>query len=79
LLDQVRERIRVKHYSIRTETQYFQWVSRPLKNFQSNTPHPLISTLVAAQKGLRGNFGRLPGPFSVHLAHFGRTYPRTHA
>jgi hypothetical protein len=26
LLDQVRERISVKHYSIRTETQYVQWV-----------------------------------------------------
>ena len=26
LLDQVRDRIRVKHYSIRTETQYVQWV-----------------------------------------------------
>ncbi|MBT9540218.1 integron integrase [Thiobacillus sp.] len=28
LLDQVRDRIRVKHYSIRTETQYVQWVKR---------------------------------------------------
>jgi len=28
LLDQVRERIRVKHYSIRTETQYLQWIRR---------------------------------------------------
>ena len=28
LLDQVRERIRIKHYSIRTETQYVQWVRR---------------------------------------------------
>jgi integron integrase len=28
LLDQVRERIRVKHYSIRTEAQYVQWVKR---------------------------------------------------
>jgi integron integrase len=28
LLDQVRDRIRVKHYSIRTETQYLQWVKR---------------------------------------------------
>ncbi|MFZ5503496.1 MAG: integron integrase [Pseudomonadota bacterium] len=28
LLDQVRERIRIKHYSIRTETQYCQWVRR---------------------------------------------------
>jgi len=28
LLDQVREKIRVKHYSIRTETQYLQWIKR---------------------------------------------------
>lgn len=28
LLDQVRERIRVKHYSIRTETQYVHWTKR---------------------------------------------------
>lgn len=28
LLDQVRARIRVKHYSIRTETQYVHWIRR---------------------------------------------------
>jgi len=28
LLDQVRDRIRVKHYSTRTETQYLQWIKR---------------------------------------------------
>src|SRR5512141_503166 len=28
LLDQVRDKIRVKHYSIRTETQYVQWIRR---------------------------------------------------
>lgn len=28
LLDRVREKIRLKHYSIRTETQYVQWVRR---------------------------------------------------
>jgi len=28
LLDQVRERLRLKHYSIRTETQYAQWIRR---------------------------------------------------
>lgn len=28
LLDQLRDRIRVKHCSIRTETQYVQWVRR---------------------------------------------------
>ena len=28
LLDKVSDRIRVKHYSIRTETQYVQWIKR---------------------------------------------------
>lgn len=28
LLDLVRDRLRVKHYSIRTETQYVQWIRR---------------------------------------------------
>jgi integron integrase len=28
LLDQLRDRIRIKHYSVRTETQYVQWVRR---------------------------------------------------
>jgi hypothetical protein len=28
LLDLVHKRIRVKHYSIRTETQYVQWIGR---------------------------------------------------
>ena len=28
LLDQVRDRLRVKHYSICTETQYLQWIKR---------------------------------------------------
>lgn len=28
LLDQVRDRIRTKHYSLRTETQYVQWIRR---------------------------------------------------
>ncbi len=28
LLDQVRNRIRIKHYSLRTETQYVQWIKR---------------------------------------------------
>ncbi len=28
LLDKVRDRIRTKHYSLRTETQYVQWIKR---------------------------------------------------
>lgn len=33
LLDQVRERIRVKHYSIRTETAYLDWIKRYIMFF----------------------------------------------
>ena len=28
LLDQVRERLRVKHYSLRTEESYVHWIKR---------------------------------------------------
>jgi hypothetical protein len=28
LLDQVRNKLRIKHYSIRTEMQYVQWIKR---------------------------------------------------
>ncbi len=28
LIDQVRDRIRVKHYSLRTEQAYIQWIKR---------------------------------------------------
>ncbi|NQD36448.1 hypothetical protein HPT27_05370 [Permianibacter sp. IMCC34836] len=28
LLDQVRDRLRVKHYAIRTETSYVEWIRR---------------------------------------------------
>ena len=38
LLDQVRARIRVKYYSIRTETQYLQWIKRYL--FFHGKRHP---------------------------------------
>ena len=27
-LDRVRDRIRIRHYSLRTETQYVQWIKR---------------------------------------------------
>ena len=32
LLDQVRDKLRLKHYSIRTEVQYVQWVKRFILN-----------------------------------------------
>jgi integron integrase len=38
LLEIVREKIRVKHYSIRTETQYLQWVKRYI--LYHNKRHP---------------------------------------
>ncbi len=38
LLDQLRDRIRVKHYSIRTEQAYVQWVKRYL--FFHGMRHP---------------------------------------
>jgi len=40
LLDQVRDRIRVKKYSIRTETQYVQWVKRFI--LFHNKKHPTL-------------------------------------
>jgi len=39
LLDQVRQRLRAKHYSIRTETQYVQWIRRFI--FYHNKRHPI--------------------------------------
>src|SRR5690606_10520901 len=39
LLDQVRDCLRLKHYSPRTETAYLQWVKRFI--IFPNKPHPL--------------------------------------
>ena len=38
LLDQVRARIRFKHYSIRTEQAYVEWIKRFIRHF--GTQHP---------------------------------------
>jgi hypothetical protein len=38
LLDQLRERIRVKHYSIRTDETYLHWVKRYILFY--NKRHP---------------------------------------
>ncbi|GHU28716.1 hypothetical protein AGMMS50256_11670 [Betaproteobacteria bacterium] len=38
LLDQVRERLRLKHYSIKTEHQYVQWVRRVILFHQKHHP-----------------------------------------
>jgi len=39
LLDQVRDAIRVKHYSYKTEKTYVQWIKRYI--FFHNKRHPL--------------------------------------
>ena len=46
LLDQVRERIRVKHYSLRTEDAYLHWIRRFI--FFHGKRHP-------AEMGRRGS------------------------
>jgi len=48
LLDQVRDRIRVKHYSIRTETQYVQWVKRFILFHGKKHPRDMGATEVEA-------------------------------
>lgn len=40
LLNQLRERIRLKHYSIRTEQSYVQWVKRYI--IFHDTCHPAV-------------------------------------
>ena len=41
LLDRVRDKIRVKHYSIRTETAYVDWVRRFVNFHQRRHPRDL--------------------------------------
>ncbi|MGK2913280.1 MAG: phage integrase N-terminal SAM-like domain-containing protein [Porticoccaceae bacterium] len=48
LLDQVRDRIRVKHYSIRTETQYVQWLRRFILFHGKRYPRNMGTTEVEA-------------------------------
>ena len=48
LLDQVRDRIRVKHYSIRTETQYVQWIRRFILFHGKRHPRDLSAPEVEA-------------------------------
>jgi len=38
LLDQVREKIRVKHYSIRTERAYLDWIKRYILFYHKTHP-----------------------------------------
>ena len=48
LLDQVRARIRVKHYSIRTEQAYVDWIRRFIRHFGKRHPKDMGAEEVAA-------------------------------
>jgi hypothetical protein len=48
LLDQVRDRIRVKRYGIRTETQYEQWIKRFILFHGKRHPQEMSVTEVEA-------------------------------
>jgi Phage integrase, N-terminal SAM-like domain len=39
LLDQVRSRLRVKHYRIRTEQAYVDWIKRLIRYHGKRHPH----------------------------------------
>lgn len=42
LLDRVRELIRIKHYSIRTEEAYLQWIRRYIRFHGRRHPRELV-------------------------------------
>lgn len=63
LLDQVRDRLRVKHYSIRTETQYLQWIKRFILFHDKRHPREMGAVEVEA--------------FLTHLAVAGRVAAST--
>jgi hypothetical protein len=48
LLDDVRERIRLKHYSIRTEAAYVDWIRRFIRFHNRRHPSVLNATHVTA-------------------------------
>ena len=48
LLDQLRERIRLRHYSLRTETQYVQWVRRFVLFHGKRHPREIAAAEVTA-------------------------------
>ena len=63
LLDRVRERIRVKHYSLRTEDAYLQWIRRFILFHGKRHPREMRAPEVEA--------------FLSHLATAGRVSPST--
>ena len=58
LLDQMRERIRTKNYSIRTEAQYVQWVRRFIlyhgKRHPRDVGAPEVEAFLALSSSLNG-------------------------
>ena len=48
LLDQVRDKIRTKHYSIRTETAYTDWIKRFIRFHGKRRPKDLGAREVEA-------------------------------
>ena len=58
LLDQVRDRIRVLHYSIRTEAVYTDWIKRYIRHFGKCHPRELSAEHIEAflsDLAVRGN------------------------
>ena len=58
LLDQLRMRIRAKHYSIRTEEAYVDWAKRFIRHFGRRYPRELGSEQVEqflSDLAVRGN------------------------
>ena len=56
LLEQYRERLRVKHYSLRTEEAYLHWARR----FNNRDAHDCSPRRASAEQG--GRWGRSSGP-----------------
>ena len=48
LLDQVRARIRFKHYSIRTEQAYVDWIKRFIRHFGKRHPKDMGAEEISA-------------------------------
>jgi site-specific recombinase XerD len=48
LLDQVRELLRKKHYSLRTEESYIAWITHYIRFHQLRHPRELDSTAIEA-------------------------------
>jgi len=63
LLDQVRGKIRLKHYSLRTEQAYIEWIKRFIRHFDKRHPRELGASEVEA--------------FLTHLAVAGRVAAST--